>query len=468
MNRQEFMKQLEVLLSDISQAERDEALQYYNDYLDDAGMENEEDAISTLGFPAQVAANIKEGLKEGGDAGEFTEKGFQMDGEGNPSAEAASFTETAPSAEVPFSVEQNDKIVLHLDDTFTEAIQEGFAAEKNIRKAEETPAVDAEDKGSADSADVRQDLSGQQQEESEQEQQYQDSQYKNGQSRENQYQNSLYQGNQYQGTQSQNGQYQETRNQNGQYQGTRNQNGQYQGTQNQNGQYQGNQYQNSQYQGTQNQDSGYQGNRSQNSQYQGTRNQNSQYQGTQNQDSRYQGNQYQGNQQGQAYQGSPYPNNNQDPYQYQNTYQNQYQYQNQYGSSYNTYGRPLKKRRTTGEIILFVLLCIFALPIVVPIGIAVLAVVFSLVVAVVAVLGSLVIAGLVVLVVGVVLVIEAFTKLFLFPAGAIYLLGGGLICTGIGLAMTAAMIWVVAKVVPVVCSAFVKLCRLPFTRKNAV
>ena len=267
MNRQEFMKQLEVLLSDISQAERDEALQYYNDYLDDAGMENEEDAISTLGFPAQVAANIKEGLKEGGDAGEFTEKGFQMDGEGNPSAEAASFTETAPSAEVPFSVEQNDKIVLHLDDTFTEAIQEGFAAEKNIRKAEETPAVDAEDKGSADSADVRQDLSGQQQEESEQEQQYQDSQYKNGQSRENQYQNSLYQGNQYQGTQSQNGQYQETRNQNGQYQetrnqngqyqGTRNQNGQYQGTQNQNGQYQGNQYQNSLYQGTQNQDSGY-------------------------------------------------------------------------------------------------------------------------------------------------------------------------------------------------------------------
>jgi len=453
MNRQEFMKQLEVLLSDISQAERDEALQYYNDYLDDAGMENEEDAISTLGFPAQVAANIKEGLKEGGDAGEFTEKGFQMDGEENPSAEAASFTETAPSAEVPFSVEQNDKIVLHLDDTFTEAIPEGFAAEKNIRKAEETPAVDAEDKGSADSADVRQDLSGQQQEESEQEQQYQDSQYKNGQSRENQYQNSLYQGNQYQGTQSQNGQYQETRNQNGQYQETRNQNGQYQGTRNQNGQYQG----------TQSQSGQYQGNQYQNSQYQGTQNQDSRYQGNQ-----YQGNPYQGNRQGQAYQGSPYPNNNQDPYQYQNTYQNQYQYQNQYGSSYNTYGRPPKKRRTTGEIILFVLLCIFALPIVVPIGIAVLAVVFSLVVAVVAVLGSLVIAGLVVLVVGVVLVIEAFTKLFLFPAGAIYLLGGGLICTGIGLAMTAAMIWVVAKVVPVVCSAFVKLCRLPFTRKNAV
>ena len=43
MNRQEFMKQLEMLLSDISQAEREEALQYYNDYLDDAGIENEEE-----------------------------------------------------------------------------------------------------------------------------------------------------------------------------------------------------------------------------------------------------------------------------------------------------------------------------------------------------------------------------------------------------------------------------------------
>ena len=73
MNRQEFMNQLEMLLSDISQAERDEALQYYNDYLDDAGIENEESAIRALGSPIQVAANIKEGLKEGNEAGEFME-----------------------------------------------------------------------------------------------------------------------------------------------------------------------------------------------------------------------------------------------------------------------------------------------------------------------------------------------------------------------------------------------------------
>lgn len=109
----------------------------------------------------------------------------------------------------------------------------------------------------------------------------------------------------------------------------------------------------------------------------------------------------------------------------------------------------------------------FVLPIIVPIGIAVLAVIFSIAVAIIAVVASLVVAGFIVLAVGVVLVIEAFTKLFLFPAGAIYLLGGGLICTGIGLAMTAGMIWVAAKVVPVVCTAFVRACRWPFTRRNA-
>lgn len=91
MNRQEFMKQLEMLLSDISQAEREEALQYYNDYLDDAGIENEEESIGSLGSPAQVAANIKEGLRDGIETGEFTEGGYHM----NMEEEAPAAPETA-------------------------------------------------------------------------------------------------------------------------------------------------------------------------------------------------------------------------------------------------------------------------------------------------------------------------------------------------------------------------------------
>ena len=64
MNRREFMDRLEELLQDISQRERVEALAYYNDYFDDAGEENEQQVISSLGSPEKVAATIKEGLGE--------------------------------------------------------------------------------------------------------------------------------------------------------------------------------------------------------------------------------------------------------------------------------------------------------------------------------------------------------------------------------------------------------------------
>ena len=37
MNRKEFLKQLEELLSDIPEAERRDAMNYYQNYFDDAG-----------------------------------------------------------------------------------------------------------------------------------------------------------------------------------------------------------------------------------------------------------------------------------------------------------------------------------------------------------------------------------------------------------------------------------------------
>lgn len=68
MNRIEFMKQLERLLSSIPETERQEALQYYNDYFDDAGAENEKEVLEALGNPAKVAENIKRDLY-GGESG---------------------------------------------------------------------------------------------------------------------------------------------------------------------------------------------------------------------------------------------------------------------------------------------------------------------------------------------------------------------------------------------------------------
>lgn len=76
MSRWEFMRRLEELLFDISPNEREEALQYYNDYFNDAGRENEKEVIEALGSPEQVAKIVKDGLSENGTQGEFTESGF--------------------------------------------------------------------------------------------------------------------------------------------------------------------------------------------------------------------------------------------------------------------------------------------------------------------------------------------------------------------------------------------------------
>ncbi len=62
MNRVDFMSQLERLLQNIAASEREEAIQYYNDYFDDAGKENEQAVIEALGSPARVAENIKKDL----------------------------------------------------------------------------------------------------------------------------------------------------------------------------------------------------------------------------------------------------------------------------------------------------------------------------------------------------------------------------------------------------------------------
>ena len=53
MNRAQFMEQLEKLLSDISEEERQEALDYYEIYFDDAGEDQEANVIRELGSPGQ-------------------------------------------------------------------------------------------------------------------------------------------------------------------------------------------------------------------------------------------------------------------------------------------------------------------------------------------------------------------------------------------------------------------------------
>lgn len=84
MNRLEFMRELASLLSGMSEKEREEALAYYNDYFDDAGVENEQNVIQSLGSPQKVAESIRRDMGE--DADYFAEKA--------PEYEVVSYHET--------------------------------------------------------------------------------------------------------------------------------------------------------------------------------------------------------------------------------------------------------------------------------------------------------------------------------------------------------------------------------------
>lgn len=76
MNRREFIERLQALLADLTEEERQEAIQYYEDYFEDAGMENEEKVIQEIGSPEKVALMIREGLR-GEDGGEeYRETGY--------------------------------------------------------------------------------------------------------------------------------------------------------------------------------------------------------------------------------------------------------------------------------------------------------------------------------------------------------------------------------------------------------
>lgn len=77
MNRQKFMSELEILLQNIPENDRLDAIAYYNDYFDEAGKENEELVIRELGSPEKVADTIKEGLDSPEMThGEYTERGY--------------------------------------------------------------------------------------------------------------------------------------------------------------------------------------------------------------------------------------------------------------------------------------------------------------------------------------------------------------------------------------------------------
>lgn len=59
MTREEFLRRLNELLSDVTDEERAEAIRFYEEYLDDAGPQQEAQVLAELGSPEKVAAIIR-------------------------------------------------------------------------------------------------------------------------------------------------------------------------------------------------------------------------------------------------------------------------------------------------------------------------------------------------------------------------------------------------------------------------
>ena len=91
MNRAEYMKELAYLLQGLPDEEREEALQYYEDYFDDAGEDQEEAVIAELGRPEKIAAIIREGVQTGygNQDAEYTETGYWNERYRDPHHEVA-------------------------------------------------------------------------------------------------------------------------------------------------------------------------------------------------------------------------------------------------------------------------------------------------------------------------------------------------------------------------------------------
>ena len=79
MNRKKFIEELAFLLQDIEDAEREEAMQYYEDYFEEAGEEKEEQVIKELGSPEKIARMIRDSVQENQASSEYTEEGYRQE-----------------------------------------------------------------------------------------------------------------------------------------------------------------------------------------------------------------------------------------------------------------------------------------------------------------------------------------------------------------------------------------------------
>ena len=78
MTRMDFLKQLEYLLQDIDEKDREDALEYYRDYMDEAGISEFAAVDGLLDSPEKIAISIRASLiGDSEEQSEFSEQGVK-------------------------------------------------------------------------------------------------------------------------------------------------------------------------------------------------------------------------------------------------------------------------------------------------------------------------------------------------------------------------------------------------------
>lgn len=126
------------------------------------------------------------------------------------------------------------------------------------------------------------------------------------------------------------------------------------------------------------------------------------------------------------------------------------------------------KPMSAGKVFLIIVLCIVAIPVGIPLAIGVFSVLFGIAVTVAALVFSLGVTAIALFVIGIVLLVAGFIKLFAAPFAAMCLLGAGLILTGLSILGVLIVAYGASVVVPAVVRGIVSLFRLPFRKKKVV
>ncbi len=109
-----------------------------------------------------------------------------------------------------------------------------------------------------------------------------------------------------------------------------------------------------------------------------------------------------------------------------------------------------KGKLSAGQWIIFLIICLCAAPIIIPICGGLIAAVIGIIVAIIGVVFGIGVAGIALLIAAVMIVVVALVKLIATPVSALIMLGGGLLSAGLGLVGIAITLWVVCKVLPAV------------------